>query len=131
MSDLTNSIMKTLGVVPAPTPKPKKLPALPDLDENGWAPERPEELYEYTYYVSKHGIVTATLTESEADDFDLDEDEIDWGYTEVNDHEQGICINQAEVDEWDELYSATHYSDGEPKDDGPAYDNYSDEPNSF
>jgi hypothetical protein len=113
MSDLTNTLMATLGVTPTPTPVVR--PPAPAV------PPRPEPLYEFSVEVHRTEYGSATIQATSKQDvynqmWDVDFHWYDCGDTDTSDvtQESDEPSNQHEIDEWDELYAEEYDYDGHP-----------------
>ena len=125
MSDLQALIKSTLGVVPsAPTPPSYSAAAYAPTNKNGWAPERPSEMYEYRIDVcrNEYGVVYVTATSPQDARDNIDWGDIDWcdnGDADISDTEEDPNgegpVNQSDIDDWDVVYGKKHDCDGQPK----------------
>lgn len=119
---LDNDLARILGVA-----EPPKVAAesVPYVGHKGWAPERPEPVWEYriSVYRSEYGsaYIQATSAEAAMDEVgsgDIDWDDhgdIEWGSADVEQVDGDTPANQDELDDWDEKFGNKFDHDGEPK----------------
>ena len=123
-TDLTDLITKTLGVVPTPAVAVPKAKAKVKYSSEEYAPARPLELYEYRveYVRSQYSLITVQASSADeaseiASGMDIDVEDVgygDWDESNVE-KESSYCVNEEEIEEWDDLYGDKYDTDGSPK----------------